>query len=200
MRIIHSILKIVLFLLPFGLIAYSLISESGALEKNLPSRPLSLFPDGVIQYSVKPLSESYVFSDSLSGRTPPTVPSGKRVYPFSQTEFDSAVALYSDPLPNNEITLARGRNRWETFCRHCHGAEGRGDGPVITGITLSEDEEGFPGPPDYLRPETKALPDGRIFHIISSGQNLMFPAAAGLSVADRWCVVKYVRKLQGIMK
>jgi mono/diheme cytochrome c family protein len=54
------------------------------------------------------------------------------------------------------------------------------------------------GIPNLTRPETAALSDARIYHIISAGQNLMPSYADKISPTDRWAIVYYLRTLQGV--
>ena len=84
--------------------------------------------------------------------------------------------------------LERGADRYRTFCQHCHGPTGRGDGPVAM--------RGFPAPPPFNSERALQLPDGRIFHIITYGQKNM-PAHGGqIPPEDRWRIVAHVRSLQ----
>lgn len=146
--------------------------------------------------------ESSTFSGGLSLNSPDDspIPRNNNIYKLGPTEYEKADSLYPNPLELTDEVLERGKNRYEIFCIHCHGPEGRGDGPVITNVELTETEEGFPAPPSYLRAETRAFSDSRIFHIISSGQNAMFAAGHKIDEADRWAIVHYVRHLQNKYK
>lgn len=84
----------------------------------------------------------------------------------------------------------RGETHFNNFCTVCHGAGGKGDGPVA---------DKFVGikPPSLLTDKIREYPDGRIFHIITYGQGLMGTYIHQLpKEEDRWAVVNYVRKLQ----
>jgi len=149
------------------------------------------------QAKVSPQEPDGFFNDSASIASVPlnSVPAGKFRYPFEQAEYDSATVLVN-PLPANDYILARGKNRFQTFCVPCHGNDGEGQGLIITKPELDEDEEGFPPPADLTSRHTKELTDGRLFHILSAGQNLMFPVNFKMNVTDRWALVLYIRKLQ----
>lgn len=136
---------------------------------------------------------------SLSMILPPnSVAVNHSIYRFNQYQYDSATSRYSNPLPDNdELVLARGKNRFEVFCVPCHNDDGKGMGLMITKPKLKPDEEGFPQPADLTSERTKGLSDSRIYHILSAGQNLMFPVNEKLNNIDKWCVVKYIRFLQG---
>ena len=118
-------------------------------------------------------------------------------YRFSQFEYDSAESRFLNALPPNDtFLLSRGKNRFETFCVPCHNYDGKGKGLMVTKPVLKDDEEGFPQPADLTGDHTKSLSDARLYHILSSGQNLMFPMNEKLSDADKWCVINYIRHLQ----
>jgi mono/diheme cytochrome c family protein len=87
--------------------------------------------------------------------------------------------------------LARGQNRFNVFCSACHGYDAHSNPPMVK-------RERWLGIPNLTRPETAALSDARIYHIISAGQNLMPSYADKISPTDRWAIVYYLRTLQGV--
>lgn len=92
------------------------------------------------------------------------------------------------PLPRDEALLARGANRYAIYCTPCHRASGDGEGILFSrgGVpTTSLHDE-----------RVRAMPDGELFGVISTGLGLMPSYAYPLSHEDRWAVVAYVRKLQ----
>jgi mono/diheme cytochrome c family protein len=82
----------------------------------------------------------------------------------------------------------RGAFLFRTFCLPCHGATGKGDGPVSL--------RGYPPPPSLLGEKSLNLRDGQIFHILTFGQKNMPSYAAQLSPEDRWRVISFVRSMQ----
>lgn len=110
-------------------------------------------------------------------------------YGPSQADFERAGEELRSPLDDqNPANLARGKEIYQTYCQVCHGAGGRGDGPVV--------QRGFPPPPSLLLPHARGLKDGQIFYIVTFGYNNM-PAYGGqIDRTDRWQAVSYVRKLQ----
>ncbi len=151
--------------------------------------PLQVIRDMDNQMRLAPQEEYPFFADHSSERPPlpNTVPRYAEIY--TPESLDEALEKYPDnPLPATEFVLARGKNRFETFCMPCHGADGKGNGTVV--------QRGFPKPPDLTRDITRMYSDTQIFHIISRGQNVMPSYANKLSEVDRWAVVHYVRWLQ----
>ena len=94
-----------------------------------------------------------------------------------------------NPVEPTEASLQNGERLFHTFCAPCHGAEGKGDGPVI--------KKGF-YPVDLTAPGTQQRTDGYIYAYIRAGGKIMMPSYhESLSSKEAWDVINYVRKLQG---
>ncbi|HEU4436254.1 MAG TPA: cytochrome c [candidate division Zixibacteria bacterium] len=116
-----------------------------------------------------------------------TVPRGWEAYPYGVGDTLKAAAELTNPLPMTQDVLEAGRKSFNTFCIVCHGAKGDGKGYIVPK---------FPQPPSLLTERVGNWPDGRIFHVISRGQQTMPSYAFQLDPAQRWAVVNYVRVLQ----
>ena len=116
-------------------------------------------------------------------------------YPNTSEGYEAASAGLKNPLPANPGTLNEGKVLYSHMCSHCHGATGNGDGGVVT-------VGKFPPPPSYSTGNSsrgglmKDLTDGKIFHTITYGLNLMGPHRTQLSPTERWKIVMYVHVLQ----
>jgi mono/diheme cytochrome c family protein len=93
-----------------------------------------------------------------------------------------------NPVARTDSSVGRGRRIFETYCLVCHGAAGRGDGPV----TLK-----FVPPPDLTLDVSKQRSDGYIYAVLRQGRGIMPRYGDKIRGADRWHVVNYVRRLQG---
>ncbi len=93
----------------------------------------------------------------------------------------------ADPLPTTPEALARGKALFEARCKPCHGPDGRGGGPV---------SRFFPPAPDLAYVKVRERSDGFIWGTVSYGGKAMPPAREGLTDADRWDLVKWVREIQ----
>lgn len=108
--------------------------------------------------------------------------------------LDNAGRL-ANPRGRTSESINRGQVVYQTFCQVCHGAEGRGDGPVsFTGGGP------FPAIPSLVDEARRALSDGHLYGVIVNAQNMgkgLMPSY-GWSVqgTDRWDLVNYVRTLQ----
>ena len=124
-----------------------------------------------------------------------TVPMGSIFQPYIVTEKDETKAAEAagkalvNPVARTEQALLQGQEIWGRICITCHGPRGEANGR-IQGPGL------FPAPPSLHTPQALKYPDGRIWHIITRGQNKMPSYADMLTPDERWSVVHFVRALQ----
>ena len=141
----------------------------------------------------KAYSANSNFPDGKTLQAPPpdTIPRGFHSVDYPATEAGAIRAGEELSNPYNFEDLAaftRGSFVFRSWCLPCHGATGRGDGPVAM--------RGFPAPPPLNSEKTLALKDGRMFHILTYGQKNMPSYASQVSEDDRWKAILYVRSLQ----
>lgn len=103
------------------------------------------------------------------------------------TDPEGAGRELRNPLRRSKETLARGQKMFNTYCIVCHGAGGAGDGTIVPK---------FPRPPSLTSEKVVGWPDGRLFHVMTAGQNLMPSYASQVDEEDRWAIAHYVRVLQ----
>ncbi len=129
---------------------------------------------------VQPRAESFdpsdLFEDGKVMQAPPkgTVPNDR-----------------PDPAepPRDARLLGEGRRLFETICATCHGVDGSGESVVATKMA-------FRRPPSFDDPRLRALSDGDIYRIMSTGYGFMPSYAFMMSPRDRWAVVAYVDALR----
>lgn len=110
-------------------------------------------------------------------------------YPNTPEGYEAAGLNLKNPIQHSDKVMKEAEALYTKNCIHCHGATGAGDGKV--GLKL-------PGaPPPYNDAAHKNLPEGKIFHSITYGKNLMGAHASILTQEERWKLVYYVQKLQG---
>jgi cytochrome c len=140
------------------------------------------------------------FANGQTAQVPPagTMPVGYDPvdeYPNTAEGYQLASTNLVNPLPATPATMAEGKVLFQHMCSHCHGVEGKGDGAIIK-------MEKFPPPPSYSTGNSsrgglmKDLTDGKIFHTITYGVNLMGPHKYQLNPTERWKIVMYVHELQ----
>jgi mono/diheme cytochrome c family protein len=162
-----------------------------ALTSLVPAAMVSGFPwdkDMVDQPSVKP-------QEAEAPAAPNTVPvDGTETLPAPTTEAgmfeakDAAVSV-RNPVPATPESVALGESLFQTYCLVCHGAEGRGDGPV--GILLET------SPVDLHDAYTQDQADGQLFFTITRGRVTMPYYREALSQEERWHVINYIRAAFG---
>jgi mono/diheme cytochrome c family protein len=92
-----------------------------------------------------------------------------------------------NPMDSSVAVLASGKALFETYCKHCHGATGGGDGKVA---------DKFPGVANLKGDAYKTITEGHIFHVITYGKGLMGAHGSQVAPEDRWRIAKYVKSLQ----
>lgn len=118
----------------------------------------------------------------------PYEPGSLRHPPHGTVPFGASEASPTVP-PVNWHVLQRGKDRYERFCRPCHGVLGYGDGPVAENMQLVK-------PANLQMDRLRIAPDLRLYQVIRDGYGLMPGYAAELAPVDAWAVIAYVRALQ----
>jgi mono/diheme cytochrome c family protein len=162
--------------------ALSVLLAAGLAACGTHSKPNVIYmPDMVYSPAFKAQKEGAM-------RTPVkgTVPRGFTPYAYA-SDPEGAGRELKNPLARSKDTLARGQALFNTYCIVCHGPAGMGDGSIIPK---------FPRPPSLQSDKVRGWTDGRIYHVISQGQNLMPSYATQIVAADRWALIHYIRALQ----
>jgi mono/diheme cytochrome c family protein len=87
--------------------------------------------------------------------------------------------------------MRRGKDRFEIFCTHCHGAAGDGKGMIAQrGLELRRP------PATYHSDRLREIPIGHFFDVMTHGYGAMFSYASRVTPDDRWAIAAYIRALQ----
>lgn len=140
------------------------------------------------QEKLNPQSTSTVFADGFGMRRPVegTISRGHIPYLF-HGQPDAAEANLINPLPVSKHVIEVGQKKYDTFCSPCHGYYGEGDSRL---------QGQFPNPPSLHSEKVRNWKDGRIFHVITDGQNIMPSYASQITTEERWAIVHYIRVLE----
>ncbi len=143
------------------------------------------------QFRLNPQKASDFFADGFGMRTPPrgSVARGQLIYPFKGKPEEAGQLLFNPYPPTKEI-IELGKQKYNTFCSPCHGWLGEGDSHL---------RGQFPNPPSLHTDRVRNWTDGRIYHVIVDGQNVMPSYASQLTEKERWAIVNYIRVLQRSM-
>lgn len=100
-------------------------------------------------------------------------------------QIPALTANLKSPLDSASYLEADGKFLFETYCKHCHGANGAADGKV---------SEKYPGIANLSGDGPLAnINEGHIFHVITYGAGLMGPHGSIVSPEDRWKIARYVK-------
>lgn len=123
---------------------------------------------------------------------------GSTPYYYADTEEDRARAIaevIDNPYPITDAGIAKGKELYTLFCATCHGDKGDGAGYLYD--TDQNPNAKYPVQPAiFLSDEHVAASNGRYYHAIMHGKNLMGNYADKMSTEERWQVIHYIRSLQ----
>jgi mono/diheme cytochrome c family protein len=130
------------------------------------------------------------------GSVPFSTPAGEVLPPLEATEvaLNAFAGTIRNPYAYDDTAALRvGRVMYDRHCTVCHGAAGKGDGPILNkpGVTGK-----FPFAPNLGLPITVARSDGYLYAIIRAGRGLMPAYGPRTTHLERWAMVNYVRELQ----
>ena len=172
-----------------ALLAVLVVVTSGAayfgLNKLMYMKPFSWM---MIQNKTIAQQTSSFFEDGVGMRTPVegTVARGFIPYPYKDQPELAAKNLVNPLLPSKE-NLAKGEKKFNTYCSPCHGYHAEGDSRL---------RGRFPNPPSLHSQKVREWSDGRIYHVIMEGQNVMPSYASQMTEDEIWETILYIRALQ----
>ncbi|ASZ10128.1 cytochrome c [Chitinophaga pendula] len=140
-------------------------------------------------------SRAYEFyNPRLSGLKPVegTVRRGHAL-PYHLKAQDTAAAnLVKNPLVITKNDLEEGKRLFNIYCGICHGTALDGNGPLYKG-----GDGPYPAAPANLVSGPKAsYSEGRLFHVMTYGFNVMGSYASQLDIEQRWKIAAYIKSMQ----
>ncbi len=122
---------------------------------------------------------------------------GNVPYYYKDTEEErirASATIIANPFPITAKGLAEGKELYDIYCGICHGTAGNG-----LGYLVSEDNPKaiYPAQPaNFLLDTFLNSSNGRFYHGIMYGKNVMGGYSDKLSYEERWQVIHYIRSLQ----
>ncbi len=176
-----------------GVVLALVVLANLSIGSRAERRGVEFLPEMVVPVAAESYASHPSLPDQRTLQAPPagTIARGSSPFRLAPGEEGSVQAanILDNPLEEGlEGELARGERIYGIYCRLCHGATGRGDGPVA--------QRGFPMPPAWLASRARDLADGQLFHLITVGQGNMPGHAGQIDSLDRWRAVLWVRRLQ----
>ncbi len=188
--------KLLSYIVPLGFAA--LAASCHYTDTSKPGH--EFMPDMYRSPSYETYSSNPNFPDSITARQPVkgTIARGDAIftdldrmpYAYENTPegYEQAGAQLKNPLAITAENLAEGKRLYFNYCQACHGETGMGDGPVV--------QRNGPVPPAYNSEALKNLPEGKMFHSIQYGKNMMGSHASQLTASQRWMIIQHVQSLQ----
>lgn len=122
-------------------------------------------------------------------------PNGSVPYYYEDTEPERLRAMaeiINNPYPITEAALANGKEMYNIFCATCHGDKADGNGYLVR-----DDGGVYPAQPaNLINEEFTAASNGRYYHALIYGKNVMGGYSDKISYEERWNVIHYIRSLQ----
>ena len=127
-----------------------------------------------------------------------TPPNGSVPYYYADTEEERIRAtkeIVMNPYPITKVGLTKGKELYLTYCGICHGDKAGGNGYLV------RDDGKYPAQPANLLLDTFVNGNnGRLYHAIMYGKNVMGGYTDKLSYEERWQVIHYIRACQAAEK
>jgi mono/diheme cytochrome c family protein len=164
---------------------------------------IEFMPDMYRSVAYKPYEENPNFKDMLGARppVPGTISQGEfpnsiwginnAIYPYPNTTegYEAAGLNLKNPIELTPQNLEKGKDVYTKFCTPCHGDAGDGNGSIVANGK-------FPSPGKYWdKVAANGLNDGKMFHSITYGKNLMGQHASQVTKEERWLVIHYINDL-----
>jgi mono/diheme cytochrome c family protein len=118
-------------------------------------------------------------------------------YYYGNTEEErlrATAEVINNPFPISAADMARGKELYTTFCAICHGDKGDGNGYLVSEENPNAKYPVVPA--NFLTDEFVSSSNGRYYHSIMYGKNVMGAYKDKISYEERWQVIHYIRSLQ----
>lgn len=102
--------------------------------------------------------------------------------------------IVGNPFPISDAEMAEAKELYNIFCGVCHGEKGDGNGYLVSEENPNSKYPVVPA--NFLTDEFVSANNGRYYHAIMYGKNVMGAYADKLSYEERWQVIHYIRSLQ----
>lgn len=112
---------------------------------------------------------------------------GPELWMRKNNRVPDELAAWKNPVPNDDVSKARGDKLYQINCKQCHGPEGQGDGKVgeLIGNAAKIGSKAFAD-----------RGDGELYHFIMTGKNVMPAFGYRLNTHEIGDIINHLRVLQ----
>ena len=171
----------------------ALLALQALLRPDPDQRHFEIFTEMAYSHAAEAFTPNPWFADgkTLQPLVAGVVPRGQLPFPYGDGPDEAKRAgeeLLPPADPGDARSQGEGAELYRIYCLTCHDARGNGEGPVVF--------RGMLPPPSLHADRAKLMADGEMFHVLTRGQGNMAAYAAQLDPAERWNVIRHVRRLQ----
>lgn len=177
---------------------YSLNSwdEESVIDRRTLSQPRNPVNGTIARGYVGSRSDnSAILQGSYNANSIYTPANGSVPYHYADTEEERTRAtaeITVNPFPITASGLEKGQQLFTIYCAICHGDKADGAGYLVR-----DDGGVYPAQPaNLVSDDFIASSEGRFYHGIMYGRNVMGGYSDKLSYQERWEVIHYIRSLQ----
>jgi len=117
------------------------------------------------------------------------LPPPARSIPIEGPAYVAGLGAPENPVPADEVSLARGAELFSIHCQMCHGKSGAGNGQIAPFLLTKK-------PADLTAALVQNKSDGELFLTVSNGMPGTMPALnENLTVRERWDLINFIRTL-----
>ncbi|MCH2083188.1 MAG: cytochrome c [Saprospiraceae bacterium] len=127
----------------------------------------------------------------------PVPVNGNVPYYYEDTEEERTRAIaeiIDNPFPITADGLERGEDLYNKFCGICHGEKGDGLGWLVAEENTNAKYPAAPA--NFLLDDHANSSNGRYYHAIMHGKNVMGGYSDKVSYEERWQIIHWIRALQ----
>lgn len=119
------------------------------------------------------------------------LPVPARSIPIEGPAYIPNIGAPPNPVPPDEVSVARGQQLYVINCQMCHGQTGQGTGPIAAFLNNK--------PANLTSELIQGKSDEVLFTSISNGvPGRMPPMNENLTMRDRWDLVNFIRTLAAV--
>lgn len=171
--------------------AICLLLMGSSCDRTRNDKGYEYFPDMAHSLAAETYAPNSYFADSLTMRLPAenSIPREMIPYPYDNSLESRALAASTliNPLEPSTDNIAVGKEKYNIFCKNCHGGTGAGDGYLYTSKRYAIQ------PASLLSEKMLASPEADIFHVITAGYQVMGAHGQMIRPDDRWRIAMFVK-------